>query len=143
MSKKKKKKTNAEKPFLYQIDKTLNGTYEDIMNEISEMQYQINLAEAKARKKARIKSKRNPKFYNTENIRKEAREQVVASMESTNFLDRITFVLNDIAPVIVILARLVASLILSILSFTSVKLNIKPETLQKLNAIYTKAMSIK
>jgi hypothetical protein len=42
----------------------------------------------------------------------------------------------------VIIARLVASLILAILSLSSVNVNIKPDTLTKMNMVYQKAMSI-
>lgn len=63
-------------------------------------------------------------------------------MEGNNFLERIMNVLNDIAPIVVIIARLVASIILAILSVSSVKVNIKPETLSKLQFVYGKAMAI-
>lgn len=139
---KKKKKRKKSISILHEVDKTLNGTYDDLMEEIQEMQMQLNAAEMKARKKAKKKGKKNPAYYDYNQLRKEARENVVRQMEGDNFLERIFKTLEDIAPVIVVIARLVASLILAILSFTAVKVNIKPETLQKMNVVYKKAMAI-
>ena len=141
MSKKKGKKKKSIS-ILQEVDKSLNGTYEDLMQEIEVMQLQLNIADNKARKKAKKKGKKNPTYYNYDKLRKEAREEVIRKMEGDNFLDRIYKILNDIAPVITIIARLVASLILAILSFTRIKVNIKPETLEKLNVVYKKAMAI-
>jgi hypothetical protein len=81
-------------------------------------------------------------MYNYEKLRKDARTQIISDMEGNNFLARIQNALNDIAPIVVVIARLVASLICALLSLTSVKVNIKPEVLAKLNNVYTKAMSI-
>ena len=57
-------------------------------------------------------------------------------------MKKIIQILKDIAPIIVVIARLVASLILSVLSVDEVKVNISKETLSKLNNIYSKAMVI-
>ena len=50
-------------------------------------------------------------YNDFEKSRKDVRLQVVGKMESTNFLERITNILNDIAPIIIVIGRLIASLI--------------------------------
>lgn len=142
MAKKKKKNKKKNISILHEVDTSLNGTYDDLMKEIEEMQLRLNYADSKARKLAKKKGKKNPQFYNYDRLRKEAREEIISQMEGNNFLERIMNVLNDIAPIVVIIARLVASIILAILSVSSVKVNIKPETLSKLQFVYGKAMAI-
>jgi hypothetical protein len=143
MAKKKKKgKKKKNISMLKEIDSTLNGTYEELMQEIEMMQLKLNYADSKARKIAKKKGKKNPKYYNYEKLRKEAREEIVKEMEGNNFLDRALNILNDVAPIITIIARLIASVILAILSITSVKVNIKPDTLNKMDTVYKKAMAI-
>lgn len=142
MAKKKKKNKKKDISILHEVDTSLNGTYDDLMKEIEEMQLRLNYADSKARKLAKKKGKKNPQFYNYDRLRKEEREKIISQMEGNNFLERIMNVLNDIAPIVVIIARLVASIILAILSVSSVKVNIKPETLSKLQFVYGKAMAI-
>ena len=142
MAKKKKKNKKKNISIIHEVDTSLNGTYDNLINEIEEMQLRLNYADSKARKLAKKKGKKNPQFYNYDKLRKEAREEIICQMEGNNFLERITNVLNDIAPIVVIIARLVASIILAILSVSSVKVNIKPETLSKLQFVYGKAMAI-
>ena len=142
MAKKKKKNKKKNISILHEVDTSLNGTYDNLINEIEEMQLRLNYADSKARKLAKKKGKKNPQFYNYDKLRKETREEIICQMEGNNFLERITNVLNDIAPIVVIIARLVASIILAILSVSSVKVNIKPDTLSKLQFVYGKAMAI-
>ena len=123
--------------------KRLNGTYDDLMKEIEDMQLRLNFADQKARKKAKKMSKRKSKNpVDLENLRKEARMEVIGKMESNNFLDRVMNILNDISPIIVVIGRLIASLILAILSLDCVKINIKPKTLETMKAVYNKAIAI-
>lgn len=137
MAKKKKKSISL----LEEVDKNLNGTYDDLLQEIQDMQIRLNLADQKARKLIKKKKYKN-NFVDYKSCQKEIRKEVLSEMQSNNMLDRIQQVLNDVAPIVVIIARLVASLILSILSIDSVKVHIKPELLSKMNSIYNTAMSI-
>lgn len=142
MAKKNKKKKNSIS-ILNEVDKSLNGTYDDLMKEIEDMQLRLNYADQLARKKAKkMSKKKGGKYCDFETLRKEARMEVVGKMESNNFLERAMKVLNDISPIIVVIGRLIASLILAILSLDVVKINIKPETLNNMNNVYKKAMSI-
>lgn len=140
MSKKKKKKKSIS--ILQEVDKTLNGTYDDLMEEIQDMQLQLALADQKARKKAKKKGKKNAKDYSFQTEQRKVREELITKMTGNNFLERVNKVLEDILPIVIVIARLVASLILSILSLDIVKVNIKPETLKMMNAVYNKAMAI-
>lgn len=142
MSKKKKKKSTKSISILEEIDKTLTGTYEDLVEEIQDMQYKLNIADQKARKKAKKRTKNGKEFCDYSKLRKQAREEVINSMEGNNFLDRIRKILDDVAPIVVVIGRLVASLILAILSLDIVKINIKPETLQKMKSVYETAMAL-
>lgn len=142
MSKKKKNSKKKSISILKEVDKSLTGTYDDLIEEIQDMQYQLNLADQKARKKAKKHAKSGKEFCDYKKLRADTRKQVVQTMEGNNFLDRVNRVLNDIAPIIVLIGRLVASLILAILSLDIVKVNIKPETLQKMTSVYEHAMAL-
>ena len=142
MSKKKKNSKKKSISILKEVDKSLTGTYDDLIEEIQDMQYQLNLVDQKARKKAKKHAKSGKEFCDYKKLRADARKQVVQTMEGNNFLDRVNRVLNDIAPIIVLIGRLVASLILAILSLDIVKVNIKPETLQKMTSVYEHAMAL-
>ena len=140
---KKKKKQKKSLSILEEVDKSLNGTYKSLMEEIEEMQLMMNVADQKARKQSKkMAKKKGGKYYDYETLRKKARMEVIEQMEGSNFLERAYKILNDISPVIVIIARLIASLILAILSIDVIKFNIKPETLKSLNRVYLKTMEI-
>lgn len=139
---KKKKKKKKETSILVGVDNTLDYTYDSIKSEIEGYQYQIYLAEEEARKKVRKKLKKDPNYFETSVERLEARKDVIAKIESSSLLDRVEDAMKSLKPVVVLISRLVASLILAILSFTSIKTHIKPETLNKLEAVYKVAMSI-
>ena len=141
MSKHKKKKKNKSQ-VLMGIDRTLDCTYEKLISEIQDMQLQLAAADAKARKISKKKGKKNPKFYDYEKLRRDARTDIINRMDGSDWFTRISTFLEDIAPIVVIIARLVASLILSILSITSVKVNISQDNLSKLNNVYNAAMKV-
>lgn len=141
---KKKKKEKKSISILKEVDKTLDHTYDDLKEEIENMQIRLNMADNEARKKAKkaMKKNKNMKPYEVEAIKRDARKAVLHDMEQTSFLDRVAAVLNDIAPIIVVIARLVASLICAILSMDVVKTSIDPDTLGKFDFVYKKAMAI-
>lgn len=150
MSKKKKSSKKKNISSLQLMDDAMNETYDDLTYEIRTLQTKLYMADREAEKKIRKRKKKNKykrgedfKFdSDIKEIRRKAREEVLRDMEGTNLLDRVRGVLNDLVPIVVVVARLVASLILSILSLDFVKVNIKPTTLNKLNGVYQKAMSI-
>ena len=152
MSKKKDKKNKSGKKtekksimLLSEIDTSMNGTYDSLIEEIQEMQLRINIADAKAIEKQRKKMIRQemgaiPYFVSKDKVK--AREKEIKRMEQTAFLERVEVTLQNLAPCVILIARLVAALIIALLSVESIKRMIKPETLNKLNTVYKVAMAI-
>ena len=70
------------------------------------------------------------------------RKRILKDMEEKDTMDRLAKMFNDFSPVITLIGRCVALLIIAILSFDSVKRDIKPETLEKMDTIYKIAMSV-
>ena len=138
----KKKKQNKKISILKEYDSMMNDTYDDLLEEIQDMQMIIASEDRKIAKRAKKAAKKGKGYYNVNLEKRKVRQHVIGKMEETNWLDRIIQILKDIAPIIVVIARLVASLILSVLSVDEVKVNISKETLSKLNNIYSKAMVI-
>lgn len=140
MAKKKKKKSIS---LLEEMDKTMNSTHQDLLEEIEAFQIRLNIADQKARKMIKKKKykKKHPN-HTYQDCQKIVRQEVLEDMQGTNFLDRVRSILTDLVPIVTIIARLVASLILSILSIDSVKLYIKPELLEKMNKVYKMCMSV-
>lgn len=138
----KKKKETKKVSILKEYDNMMNDTYDDLLEEIQDMQMIIASEDRKIAKKAKKAAKKGKGYYNVNQEKRKVRQHVIGKMESTNWMARIMQILKDIAPIITIIARLVASLILSILSVDEVKVNISKATLAKLNNIYSKAMVI-
>lgn len=139
MSKKKKKKSVS---ILKEVDTVLTDTYADISEEIQQLQYEIYIAEEKAKKKALKKIKKNPNSFNAAEIRMQARRDVLRKMDESNLLTRLDNLYKDIRPVVIVISRLVASFILLILSFEPIKVHIDENKLATMNKIYNAAMSI-
>jgi hypothetical protein len=144
MSKKKKKKNKKKSEFsmLKEIDFNLDATYEDLKSEIERMQMRLYLEDQKALKKAKKKAKKNPNGFSAEMEKRRVRQEVLNEMAGSNILDRVMKVFHEVTPIVIIIARLIASLILAILSIDAVKVHIKPAYLSKMYAVYDKAMLI-
>lgn len=144
---KKKKKSKKSISILNEVDKVIEGTYSNIREEIEDIQLKLNIAEQKAKKAAKkiAKKKRASKkdFYDANELRTKVRKEIIEeSFEKKGLLDRITSTLQDMGPIVVIIARLIASLISCILSIDIVKVMVKPETLKKMDTVYKKAMAV-
>ena len=139
---KKKKKTSKKVSILKEYDNMMNETYDNLIDEIQDMQMIIAAEDRKIDKRAKKAAKKGKGYYNASAEKRKVRQHVIGQMEERVWLTRIINVLKDIAPIITIIARLVASLILSIVSIDEVKVNISKETLSKLNTVYSKAMVI-
>lgn len=144
MSKKKKKKFNIKNKrvrILKMVDKTLDTDRDKIIKEIEDLHNQLSQVDILLYKKGR---KRNSAKYlkQVEEKKKAIRVDIINKMEGTNLLERIISIISDISPIVVLIARLVAALILAVLSIPSVKVLIKPKTLRLLNNIYDKSMRI-
>lgn len=140
MSKKKKKKKH-EQEFFVEIDRSLDRKYIDLIEEIQFMQADLKREERKVKKKAKKKLKKGG-FYIPTDYDRRIRRQLVYQMEGTNFFERASNILNELKPVCVIIAKLVMTLIVGILSIDSIKYTIKPETLSSMNRVYALAKNV-
>lgn len=140
MSKKKKKKKH-EQEFFVEIDRSLDRKYIDLIEEIQFMQADLKREERKVKKKAKKKLKKGG-FYIPTDYDRRIRQQLVYQMEGTNFFERANNILNELKPVCVIIAKLVMTLIVGILSIDSIKYTIKPETLSSMNRVYALAKNV-
>lgn len=142
--KKKKKKANttyASKAMLNDFDDMLSSTYSDLSEEILDIQRKLEAKDLAARKKAKKKLKKNPNYKIEKDLRKN-RIEIIQSMEDSNLLNRINSFIKDMGPILIALSRMIVCLILSILSISTVKAKIKPETLMKLDSIVSRLSSI-
>ena len=142
----KNNKTKKSIMLLSEIDTTMNTKYSSLIEEIQDMQLRINIADAKAMKKQRKKMIRQdmgviPYYVSKDKVR--AREEALKRMEASNFLGRIEDTFKNLVPCVILIARLVAALIIAILSVEPIKQLIKPEMMKKMNTVYTLAMAIK
>lgn len=135
MSKKK------DENLLYEFDKSLDQKYVGLLEEIQFMQADIKREERKAKKKATKKMRKGNTFYDPRG-EVHVREQIIREMEGGDFFDRVIQAINDVRPICIIIARLVMSLIISILSIDSVKYRIKPDTLNRMHSVYDVAHKV-
>lgn len=126
---------------LYQLDEKLDERYRIAIEEIQFYQADIKRAERKAKKKA-VKQMRKGNNWFDPSYEIQVRKEIIHKMEGDNFFDRIEKILYEIKPICMIIARLVMSLIVSILSIDSVKYRIQPNTLTKMKTVYDVAKSI-
>lgn len=145
MSKKKKKKKlkikNRSTRILKMMDKTLNINKDEIIKEIEDLQNTLSQVDIMLYKKGRKRN--NSKYLKAvEEKKKAVRLEVITKMEGSNLLERIISIFTAVSPIIVIISRLIAALIIGILSIPSIKVLIKPKTLRTLNFVYDKAMKV-
>lgn len=137
----KKKKNKKEKGgILYNVDISLNSQYEGIRDEIEYLQMEWDRENRKSKKKAKKKMKKKGFYPYEEEMKGKAR--VIRKMEDSDLLSRTESCLGDLRPICLIIARLIAALILAILSVDAIKSIIKPETMSKMGKIYELAMSV-
>ena len=143
MAKKKKKyqSTNQKGGLLNNVDESMNRQYQNIIADIEDIQYEIYLEDMKANKKMRKKMKKGKGgFYNSASI--SVREKAVKKLKNKGILDFILDIIEDIKPIVIVIARLIGALICSILSLDIVKEHIGGKTLKKMQKIYKTCMSI-
>ena len=146
MGKKKKKKnriSNSSK-YLAKMDQKIDDQYDLLMAQLKDMQERINLADEKAEKKIkkRLRNEMGVVPYYLHPDRVKAREKVIQHMEKIDMLSTLESVLNNVAPIIVMIAKLVINLIICIFSVDPVRRLCKPETIAKLEHIYAIAKNI-
>ena len=144
MSKKKKGNKKPQKKsisILKEMDDSINQTYDSLVEEIQAYQERLYIEDRKIDKKAKRKHKKG-KEYDVKGEKKKVRKSLIDEMDGKTFFDRVKKVLDDIGPVIVLIARLIASLICAILQIDAIKVMISPELLAKINSIYSACMGI-
>lgn len=145
---KKKKKPKKEKNdggimLLTEIDNNIYGQYQSMVENIKDIQYRIEEADRRVTLKRKDKALRKNDYCVPPVLeRLEIRKQAVNQLEGTGIFDTVIQIIKDLIPVAKIIARLVASLIVAILSIDRVKLFIKPKTLDKMDNIVNLALSI-
>lgn len=148
--KKKKKKGGKEKKKqdlmdLKVLDMKMDKIHEAMMDDLIEMKKYYKKKQRKINQKAE-KLARNGIFgmVNPMSELEEARINIANAMERTNLLDVAFQVLKGVYPMIITIARLIASLILLIFQLPDIlRCRIKDGTWLKLNKVYQIAMSIK
>ena len=150
---KKKKKNFAKKKIskkdikqLKKIDKQVDKSYKKLIGEvklIKEDLYNVDkAAKKKAMKKAKGDKKLYKKYYKEDTKRLAKRMQVIEEMGSFDLSTNLDNSLNNLSYCIVLLAKLVMSIIVTVLSVDTVKYNTSEETLDKLQSIYAVARNI-
>lgn len=138
---KKYKSTKSKGGLLNNVDESMNQQYQDIIADIEDIQYEIYLEDKKANKKMRKKIKKGKGgFYNSASV--SVREKAVKKLKKKGILDFILDIIEDIKPIVIIIARLIGALICSILSLDVVKEHIGAKTLRKMQKIYKTCVSI-
>lgn len=139
---KKKKTTMEEFSLLENIDKDIISQYSSIKEDIERFQYQLMLADKKTRKKYKKAMRTGKRFdlYDCDSVK--TRKKIIKEMEQENFLTRIIKICEDFSPVLKLLGRCLALLLVAVLSFDSVKLRVNGETLTKMDKLFNMVMSI-
>lgn len=122
------------------MDDMLDYQYMSVVDEIKYYQAELERADKKAKKKA-MKKFKGDKFYPFE-YQLAAREQVITEMEGSSLLDKCVRIFHEIKPIVKMISRLIASLIVAILKISAIKGRIKKPTLAKLESVYTLAMQV-
>lgn len=157
MSKKKKKKKydyyyynpvvsdSDMKYMLSGVDKTIDNSYKSLLNEIKSYQLDIEKFDKAAEEKQRNRQIKKdigiiPYYCKKDQVK--ARRKVLEEMEARKTFDRIELAFKNIIPVVIIIAKLVAALITSILGFKTSLGYINPATLSRMTAIKNMASTI-
>lgn len=123
------------------IDTALNKQFEEIVRDIEELQFQIDKADRKKAKKAKKKMKKGKvMFYDPKS--KKARIRAANHITSEEVFGSIMNFLRDTKPIVVLLARLVAAIILAILSLDVVKRHISKQALGRMREMFDACVGI-
>ena len=145
----KKKKKNREivygsrnKDLKDKSKKEINAEFKHVLNEIESMQIALCEADKKANRKNRKKiNKKESEIYDNFQAIK-CRKKMAKKWKKTGFLDNLIELLQMVAPLVKILAKAVAVLIISFLSIDAIKSTIGGGTLHKLTKVFDIAMSV-
>ena len=141
-SKKKHKKKKQNKPMLQVLDARMDGIHEVLLEELEEMHKKIKKKDKKIKKKAK-KNARNGvlSVFSPVDEMTKVRMDVIRDMERVNLLDVAESILKGLLPIIVVIARLVAAIILLIFQ-CPLRAKLSPKTVGKMDRVYRLAMSV-
>ena len=147
MGKKKRKKLkNNYAKDLHKLDLDMKDTYKSIMKDIKIINEEFYADDMKAKKRANKKAKGDKRkekyYYYNDPERKLKRLQKVSELEGSDLFDRILYNMDGTSSMIKIIARLVAALILSILSIEGMKYTLSDSSLRKMTKIYELSMKM-
>ena len=123
------------------IDTSLGKQFEEVVRDIEEIQFQIEKADRKKAKKAKKKMKKGRiTFYDPKS--KKARIKAANRITSEEVFGSIMNFLRDAKPIVILLARLVAAIIIAILSLDVVKRHISKDALAKMREMFCACVGI-
>lgn len=151
MSKKKRKKKKKYIDYSYKedikaIDKELKDTSKYLVKDILMMKEELKGVDEKAKKKAKRLAKGDRKkekwYYDHDEKRLSVRRDKVREIAGEGFLDRFVYYMDSSDAVVKIVSRLVAALILTLLSMDSVKYSISDDTMVNMLKVYNIASKV-
>lgn len=139
---KKQKKTEEEKSLLKEIDRDIISQYYSIKEDTERFQYELAKADRKTKKKYKKALKNGKPFSFVDNDSVKARKKILKEMEEEDFLSKATRLCKEFTPIMKLLGRCLALLIVAILSLDYVKATASKDTLSKLDQLFKLGMSI-
>ena len=152
MSKKKKKlkkqlkkQAKREQKFLTYVDKTLSTSHYNMLKDLEKIQADLEFTDKVAKKRAKKKSKGDLdayyEYYNNDKTRLKIREAKMKELGSDDFYGRFMNFIDNIAPIIKLIARLVQAIVVAIMSMTKFKVYANEDQIRKLERTYALAMA--
>ena len=122
--------------------KSLNDDFRKALKDIEKMQLTMYEVDKKYNSKNRRKiNKEEEEFYTSiESIKH--RRKLAKRWEKQGFLDNMVELLKQVSPLIQMLAKALATLIVTFLSIDGIKRVISPNTLEKITHVFDIAMAI-
>ena len=139
---KKHKKTEEEKSLLKEIDRDIISQYYSIKEDTERFQYELAKADRKTKKKYKKALKNGKPFSFVDNDSVRSRKKILKEMEEEDFLSKATRLCKEFIPIMKLLGRCLALLIVAILSLDYVKSTASKDTLSKLDQLFKLGMSI-
>ena len=141
-----KKRDKKYKKDIDKLDKEMRKTYKNILKDIKVMQEDLFNEDMKALKRAKKKAKGDKKkekyYYHNDYKRKMRRLEKMKEIEGSDLLDRIIYNADESVTILKIIARLVAALVLAILSVEGIRFSMSDSTLRKMTKIYEIGMNV-
>lgn len=148
MSKKKHKKKNigtsrAILEYRQKSKKQINKEFKKALDEIEDLRVSMYEADKRdADRRARRKINHDEAEFYTKLESVKTRKKISKKWKKTGFMDHIISLLNEISPLVKLLAKSIASLITLFLSIPFIKRHISPKMVEKISYVFDFAMSM-